>query len=69
MYGSPDSAEPHAHTLEQTRDLCPSCGSEMQIIAFILEDKVVVTILRHLERKQTDRERGPPRWSDLQAAS
>jgi hypothetical protein len=41
----------------------------MRIISVILENKVVDTILRHLERKQADRERGPPGGTRLEAAS
>jgi hypothetical protein len=41
----------------------------MRVIAFILDHAVVGTILRHLERKHADRERGPPGWADLEAAS
>jgi hypothetical protein len=41
----------------------------MRTIALILDHAVVDTILRHLERKQADPERGPPRRSDLKAAS
>jgi hypothetical protein len=41
--------------------LCPSCGSEMMVIAFIIEHDVVDAILRHLERRQTEEARGPPK--------
>jgi hypothetical protein len=40
--------------------LCPSCGSEMKVIAFITEPAVVDAILRHLERKESQEARGPP---------
>jgi hypothetical protein len=40
--------------------VCPSCGSEMKVIAFITEHDVVDAILRHLERKETREARGPP---------
>ena len=40
--------------------VCPSCGSEMKVIAFITEHGVVDAILRHLERKQGQEARGPP---------
>ena len=31
--------------------VCPSCGSEMEVIAFITEHAVVDKILRHLKRQ------------------
>ena len=40
--------------------VCPSCGSEMKVIAFITEHDVVDAILRHLERKESQEARGPP---------
>jgi len=40
--------------------MCPSCGSEMKVIAFITEHDVVDAILRHLEHKQGQEARGPP---------
>ena len=40
--------------------VCPSCGSEMKVIAFITAHEVVDAILRHLERRQERRERAPP---------
>jgi hypothetical protein len=40
--------------------LCPSCGSEMKVIAFITEHDVVDAILRHLERKESQGARAPP---------
>ena len=40
--------------------VCPSCGSEMKVIAFITEHDVVDAILRHLERKHAEEARGPP---------
>jgi hypothetical protein len=39
--------------------VCPSCGSEMTVIAFITEHDVIDAILRHLERKQAQEARGP----------
>lgn len=39
--------------------VCPSCGGEMQVIAFIIEHEVVDAILRHLKRKEERRERAP----------
>jgi len=44
----------------KTRELCPSCGGEMKVIAFINEHDVVDAILRHLKRKEERRERAPP---------
>ena len=40
--------------------VCTKCGAEMQIVAFILDHKVVQRILRHLETKAAYSERGPP---------
>jgi hypothetical protein len=40
--------------------VCPSCGTEMKVIAFITEHDVVDAILRHLERKQAQKTRAPP---------
>ena len=37
--------------------VCPSCGSEMKVIAFITGHEVVEAILRHFERKDQRRER------------
>ncbi len=49
---------------------CPSCGSEMKVVAFITEHEVVDAILRHLRRRgEGQRERGPPRRSELVAVS
>ena len=31
--------------------VCPTCGSEMKVIAFITEHDVIDAILQHLERK------------------
>ncbi len=48
--------------------VCPSCGAEMKVIAFITEHEVVDKILRHLKRRaEVERERGPPRWTEAQA--
>ncbi len=49
--------------------VCPRCQAEMEIIAFIIDPGVVDKILRHLERKEADRQRGPPGAPDLEAAS
>ncbi|MGD8441484.1 MAG: transposase, partial [Holophagae bacterium] len=40
--------------------VCPSCGSEMKVIAFITEHDVIDAILRHLERKESQGARAPP---------
>ena len=40
--------------------VCPSCGSEMKVIAFITEHDVIDVILRHLERRAGQEARGPP---------
>ena len=49
--------------------LCPDCGSEMRIIAFIIDHQVVDQILRHLRRAQPESERGPPEDNALETAS
>jgi len=49
--------------------VCPSCGSEMKVIAFITEHEVVDAILRHLERGEAKEARGPPERSELAAVS
>jgi hypothetical protein len=40
--------------------VCPSCDSEMKVIAFITERDVVASILKHLECKVGQKARGPP---------
>ena len=50
--------------------VCPSCGSEMKVIAFVTEHAVVDKILRHLKRRDEEgRGRGPPGRSELAAVS
>ena len=49
--------------------VCPRCGGEMRVVAFILDHQVVDQILRHLEQSGEHRQRAPPRASSLQAAS
>jgi hypothetical protein len=49
--------------------VCPRCQAEMPVVAFIIDPAVVDKILRHLERKDTERERGPPGSVELEAAS
>jgi len=50
--------------------VCPSCGSEMKVVAFIIDHAVVDKILRHLKRRgEGQRERGPPERSKLAAVS
>ena len=50
--------------------VCPSCGGKMKVVAFIIEHEVVDKILRHLKRRgEGQRERGPPRRSELAAVS
>ncbi|MEJ2024325.1 MAG: transposase [Deltaproteobacteria bacterium] len=49
--------------------VCPSCGGEMKVIAFITRHAVVDKILRHLERREEGRGRGPPESGRVQAAS
>ena len=48
------------HIYEVDPLVCPSCGSEMKVIAFIIDRGVVDKILRHLERVKAGRARGPP---------
>jgi hypothetical protein len=40
--------------------VCPTCGSEMKVIAFITEHDVVDAILRHLAKAEARSPRGPP---------
>jgi hypothetical protein len=49
--------------------VCPRCHCEMRIIAFIVDPTVINKIIRHLVAKEDHRERGPPGWADLEAAS
>jgi len=36
------------------------CGSEMKVIAFITDHRVIRKILGHVRRRKTPQERGPP---------
>lgn len=49
--------------------LCPKCGGEMRIIAFITDHDVVDAILRHLAKAEARSPRGPPSAAALSAAS
>ena len=49
--------------------VCPSCGSEMKVIAFITEHAVVDAILRHLATAEAKSLRGPPGAAALSVAS
>ncbi len=49
--------------------VCPSCGAEMKIIAFIIDHDVVDAILRHLAKAEAQSPRGPPSAAALSAAS
>ena len=49
--------------------VCPRCHGEMRIVAFIIDPTVVDRIIRHLRTKGSHRERAPPGWADLEAAS
>jgi zinc transporter ZupT len=50
--------------------VCPSCGAEMKVIAFIIDHAVVDKILRHLKRRDEEgRGRGPPGRSEFAAAT
>jgi predicted metal-dependent peptidase len=43
-------------------------GTEMRIFTAILDHEVIDTILRHLARKEAERERDPPERRDLETA-
>jgi len=45
--------------------VCPSCGGEMRIIAFIVDHGVVDQILRHLAKTEARSPRGPPDAASL----
>jgi hypothetical protein len=50
--------------------VCPKCGSEMKVVAFIIDHVVVDKILRHLTRREEEgRGRGPPGRSEFAAVS
>jgi hypothetical protein len=49
--------------------VCPTCGSEMKVIAFITEHDVVDAILRHLAKVEARSSRGPPGAATLPAVS
>jgi hypothetical protein len=49
--------------------VCPSCGAEMRIIAFIIDTDVVDEILSHLDRKGVVPGRGPPQPFSAAAAN
>ena len=50
--------------------VCPTCGGEMKIIAFIIDHAVVDAILRHLARRGCGgRVRGPPDADRLKVPS
>ena len=49
--------------------VCPSCGSEMKVIAFITEHDVVDAILRHLAKTKARSPRGPPGAATFPAIS
>ena len=49
--------------------LCPSCGGEMRIIAFITDHDVVDAILRHFAKARAKSPRGPPGAPPLAAVS
>jgi len=49
--------------------LCPKCGGEMRIIAFIIDHDVVDAILRHHAKAEARSPRGPPSAAALPAAS
>ncbi|MCP4901535.1 MAG: hypothetical protein GY906_31620 [bacterium] len=49
--------------------VCPSCGAEMKVIAFIIDHVVVDKISRHLRRADAASERGPPQNAAVPSAS
>lgn len=49
--------------------VCPSCGGEMKVIAFIIDPAVVDKILRYLRRTDNGRGRDPPQEAGLSAVS
>ena len=49
--------------------VCPKCGGEMRIIAFITDHDVVDAILRHLAKAEARSARGSPSAAPLPAAS
>ena len=49
--------------------VCPKCGAEMRIIAFIIDHDVMDVILRHLAKAGARSPRGPPSAAALSAAS
>lgn len=49
--------------------MCPSCGAEMRIIAFISDHHVVDAILRHLATAGAKSPRGPPSTAALSVVS
>jgi hypothetical protein len=49
--------------------VCPTCGSEMKVIAFIAEHYVVDAILRHLAKTEARSPRGLPGAATLPATS
>ena len=50
--------------------VCLKCGSEMKVVAFIIDHVVVDKILRHLTRREEEgRGRGPPGRSEFAAVS
>jgi len=49
--------------------VCPRCGGDMQVVAFILDHDVVDAILRHLERTGRHPGRGPPHGQALPAVA
>lgn len=40
-------------------EVCPRCGGQMRILAFVTEHAVVTRILAHLERRGADARAGP----------
>jgi len=49
--------------------VCPTCGADMRIIAFLIDHDVVDAILRHLAITEAQSPRGPPGTEAVSAAS
>jgi hypothetical protein len=47
--------------------ICPDCGAQLHLIAFITEPKIIRKILRHLENRK-NRSRAPPSTPESQTA-
>jgi hypothetical protein len=48
---------------------CARSGVALRIVVFVLDHEVIDTILRHLKRRDTERDRGTPDCPHLEDAS